>query len=85
MDEHVAEPAAWAIAGLLIRADTGSVTLSEIEKAWEGMYEVLEAQGLRLAATRALPISQDELESRNLGELLFSRLAPDHPTPPDLL
>ncbi|GGR02470.1 hypothetical protein [Deinococcus ruber] len=85
MDEHVAAPAAWAIAGLLIRADAGSVTLNDIEDAWEAMYEVLEARGLRVSATRAVPISQHELESRNLGELLFSRLAPDHDTQPDLL
>ena len=86
MDEHVAEsPAAWAIAGLLIRADAGSVTPSDIEGVWGAMNEVLEARGLRVAATRAVPISQTELESRDFGELLFSRMAPGHEAQPDLL
>ena len=72
-------------AGLLLRADASSVTLADIEGIREAMHDMLEARGLRLAMTRAVPITQAELESRDFGELLFSRMSPGHETPSHLL
>lgn len=64
------QPVAWVAAGMIVREDGGSVSLADIEAVWDAIHEQLSGLGLRVAATRALPISQAEMESGDVMGLL---------------
>ena len=66
------QPVAWVAAGMVVRKDGGSVSLADIEALWDAMHEQLAGLGLRLAATRALPVSQAEMEGGDVMALLRS-------------
>ena len=64
------QPVAWIATGIVVREDGGGVSLGDIEAVWEAMNEHLEALGLRVAATRALSLSQTEMKSSDLSKIL---------------
>ncbi len=64
------QPVAWIATGMIVRKDAGPVSLADIETVWDAMHEQLAALGLRVAGTRAVPVSQTEMESGDLTELL---------------
>ena len=68
------QPVAWVAAGMIVREDGGSVSLADIEAVWDAIHEQLSELGLRVAATRALPVSQAEMES---GDVMGAA-APTH-------
>jgi len=63
-------PAAWMTVGLVVREDGGSVPLSELEAVWEAVTVVCQARGLRLASTRSVPLSADELAVGDLPGIM---------------
>ncbi|WP_424950705.1 hypothetical protein [Deinococcus sp.] len=67
-------PAAWAITGILIRADGEGVSPAHLEDIWQKVNELLEARGLQLTPNRAVPLSSGEWQSRNFMEELQRRL-----------
>jgi len=54
-----------------VREDEGSVSLADIETVWDALHEQLGKLGLRVAGTRAVPLSRTETESGDLMELLL--------------
>ena len=64
------QPVAWIAAGMVVREDGGSVTLGDIETVWEAMHNQLARLGLRVAGTRAWPVSRAEMESGDMLALL---------------
>ncbi|MGY2894310.1 hypothetical protein [Deinococcus sp. UYEF24] len=69
------QPVAWIAAGIIVRENGGSVSLADIENVWEAMNTHLATLGLRVAGTRALPLSQRDMESGDVLALL--RPSPD--------
>jgi hypothetical protein len=57
------DPAAWIATGMIVRQDGGTVSLADIENVWDAMNTHLATLGLRVAGTRALPLSQHDMES----------------------
>ena len=66
----IEQPVAWVAAGMIVREDGGSVSLADIESVWNVMHDQLAGLGLGLAVTRALPVSQAEMESGDVMGLL---------------
>lgn len=64
------QPVAWIATGMVVRENGGGVSLADIETIWEAMHEHLAVLGLRVAATRAVPLSQTELESGDLFKIM---------------
>lgn len=64
------QPVAWIATGMIVREDGGSVSLADIETVWNAMHEHLATLGLRVAATRAVPVSQTEMGSGDMIDLL---------------
>ena len=67
------ESAAWAVIALVVRKGGGAVSPADMEAVGDAMTDQLEARGLQVSFTRALPITQQELESRDLADLLRQR------------
>ncbi|WP_407569607.1 hypothetical protein [Deinococcus altitudinis] len=66
------QPVAWIAAGMIVRETGGGVSLADIESVWDAMNTHLATLGLRVAGTRALPLSQREMESGDVLALLRS-------------
>ncbi len=69
--EH--EHAAWAVIALVVRKGGGAVTPADMEAASDALTDQLEARGLQVSFTRALPVTQQELESRDLSDIMRRR------------